>query len=88
MVAGFPRFPPLAGDRQARPPYEAPERFARKGCVIQACPACQGQPVKLPTEHARRLAVIREIAGLWCEDLESLAYEINELEACWNGELS
>ena len=68
--------------------HEAPELFARKGCVIQACPACQGQPVNLPTEHARRLAVIREIAGLWCEDLESLAYEINELEAYWNGELS
>ena len=68
--------------------HEAPERFERQGCVIQACPACQGQPVKLPTEHARRLAVIREIAGLWGEDLESLAYEINELEAYWNGEWS
>ena len=67
--------------------HEAPEGFDRNGTIIKSCPVCHGKPVELSTEEARRLEVIREIAGWFGNDLDAFAGELEDFFSYWGDDL-
>lgn len=59
--------------------HDDPEGFKRRGGVIKSCPACENKPVSLSKEQREKLAIIREMAVMFGDDLDGLAAEIEDL---------
>lgn len=54
--------------------HDEPEGFERKGCLIRACPCCQGQrPAELSSEFTEKLDSLREVAQTFGGDLDGFA---------------
>lgn len=57
-----------------------PDDFVRQGGWIQECPECMGKPEpKLPQELREKLEVIREIAHVFCDDIDGFAVFLEDL---------
>lgn len=53
--------------------HDEPEGFERKGCLIRACPSCQGKPRNLPKAIREDLEDLAQVASESGEDLDGFA---------------
>ncbi|NLX99962.1 MAG: hypothetical protein GXY83_28015 [Rhodopirellula sp.] len=60
--------------------HEAPEDFIRHGCLVTACPCCQGKPpIGQARAYREHLDMVAEVARLHGGDIDGFACFVEDL---------